>query len=57
MDNNYLLFTIINTLAIIFIPIIAVLIGHMLQQQNYQNMQSEVMEKFMNLLNNGNTLK
>ncbi len=33
------------------------MVNNWLQQQNYQNMQSEVMEKFKNLLNNGNTIK
>lgn len=36
MKNNYLIFTIINTVAIIFIPIIAVFIGQWLQKKQNQ---------------------
>lgn len=33
------------------------MVNNLLQQQNYQNMQSEVMEKFKDLLTNGKTIK
>lgn len=33
------------------------MVNNMLKQQNYQNAQTEVMEKFMELLNNGNMIK
>lgn len=36
MQNNYLIFTIINTVAIIFIPIFAVFIGQWLQKKQNQ---------------------
>ena len=36
MEKNYLIFTIINTIAIIVIPIVAVIIGQRLQRREKQ---------------------
>ena len=36
MEKNYLIFTIINTIAIIVIPIVAVIIGQWLQRREKQ---------------------
>ena len=36
MEKNYLIFTIINTIAIIVIPIVAVIIGQRLQKREKQ---------------------
>lgn len=33
------------------------MVNNFMQQQNYQNMQTEVMAKFKDLLNNGNAMK
>ena len=33
------------------------MVNNFMQQQNYQNMQSEVMAKFKDLLNSGNAMK
>lgn len=33
------------------------MVNNFMQQQNYQNMQTEVMAKFKDLLNSGNAMK
>ena len=38
MENNYLIFTIINTIAIIFIPIIAVIVGQFYKKSKIKEM-------------------
>ena len=48
MENNYLIFTIINTIAIIFIPIIAVIVGQFLQKK--QNQRDDKIQIFKILM-------
>lgn len=45
MENNLLIFTIINTIAIIFIPIIAVIVGQWLQKK--EKHRDDKMKVFM----------